>query len=258
MKLGDSLLNEGAWLAARVAYEKEMFYNTLNIEKYNTLLLKKSYCFKAEGNFESAYQILSKASFYDGPDELRYKLYYEAALNAYLSGHPDLALSIAQEFSFAFNNSPDLLFIEVLVLNEMQKWQEASEKFLLYTEKNNLSDYESLYKEILNHKFKKEKRAESLSYFIPGSGQMYAGYFFRGSLSALIQGGLIYFSINSFLNGYYFSGTFTGVALFYMFYNGGARYAAKLAAKKNQSVVTAFNTKVREIIINTERIKKGG
>jgi hypothetical protein len=259
--VGDSLFNNEQWLAARVAYERALYQGVTSIDQYNTLLLKKALCFKAEKNFDAAYQVLVKSSFYEGSDSIKLLLYYEAALNAYLSNKPDISIGLIQEQSFYLQDTDQknqLLFLEIIALNEMQQWQEAEKSFLLYTQINRLDNTEGIYDEILNYKFKKIKKAENLSYILPGVGQMYAGYPLRGLLSGAIQGGLVYLSLSSFLNGYYFSGTFTGVALFYMFYNGGARYASKLATRNNEEKVAEFNTKIKEILIENERIKKGG
>jgi hypothetical protein len=258
--VGDSLFSQEQWLAARVAYERVLFKNAVSPETYNLILLKKAYCFKAEGKFDEAYKVLTKASVYEVSDSIKFLLYYETALNAYLSNKPDISFGTIQEFNYNLSDDRyknQLLFLEILSLNELKQWSEAENKFLKYLQISNLPDQHDAYNEILNHKFKKIKKAENLSYVLPGVGQMYAGYPLRGLLSGGIQVGLIYFSVTSFLNGYFFSGTFTGVALFYMFYNGGARYAAKLATKNNEEKSLAFNNKIKQLLIQNERIKKG-
>lgn len=258
---GDSLFAKGDWLAARVAYERELFLGVNSSEVFNTLLLKKSYSFKAEGNFDAAYQTLSRALLYEGSDSLRFLLFYELSFNAFLAEKPDLAIGHIQEFNYNFEGSEfddELLFLEILCLNKLKRWREAKEKYERYATVNDLNADVNQYEEILNHKFKNPKKAQNLSLVIPGSGQMYAGFPLKGLFSLTVQAGLVYFSVESFLNAYYLSGVFTGVALFYMFYNGGARYAAKLATQNNEKVVQSFNDKISTIIIENELIKKGG
>ncbi|HMP99928.1 MAG TPA: hypothetical protein PKC24_09120, partial [Cyclobacteriaceae bacterium] len=192
---------------------------------------------------------------------LRFLLFYELSFNAFLAEKPDLAIGHIQEFNYNFEGSEfddELLFLEILCLNKLKRWREAKEKYERYATVNDLNADVNQYEEILNHKFKNPKKAQNLSLVIPGSGQMYAGFPLKGLFSLTVQAGLVYFSVESFLNAYYLSGVFTGVALFYMFYNGGARYAAKLATQNNEKVVQSFNDKISTIIIENELIKKGG
>ncbi len=61
---------------------------------------------------------------------------------------------------------------------------------------------------------KNPDKAFALSYYFPGAGQMYAGYFWKGLVSTILNAGLIYFSVWNFANGYFFSGAFTGACAF--------------------------------------------
>lgn len=238
----DSLFRKGQFLAARVGYERLLFEQRGNA---NELLLKKSYCLKAEGNYDQALQTLERADFFDSRDSIRYLLYYETALNAHLNNRYDIALSRLQELHHYLPNvrNPLADVLEVLVLNHLQKWVEAEAAF------NDLQKHYGLngsspYSARKSSRMKNLDKAETLSFVFPGSGQMYAGYWGRGTTSLLIQGGLVAFATYSMLNGFYFSGAFTGVSLFYLFYNGGARHARYLAEKKNQQRIARLNGNV--------------
>jgi TM2 domain-containing membrane protein YozV len=247
--VADSLFATGNYLEARVGYERLLFSGSENV---NLLLLKKSYCFKAESKFEEAYEMLQRADFFGGEDSIRFQLYYECALNSFLAHRYDLSLNKLQELHYYFPSKTNqaMEILEILTLNQMKKWDEAEKKYDLFISKNSILTTEAtaLYKEQKPRKLKNPDKAETLSLLFPGAGQMYAGYVGQGLTSFGIQAGLVTFAIYSFVNGFYFSGAFTGVGLFYMFYNGGARHAKYLAEKRNHEKMDEFNEEVKQIL----------
>jgi len=245
--LGDSLYLAGDFGKAFIAYEYTLFIKTSQPQT-NLILLKSAYCLKQIGKFEKARLILDRADFYNGTDSLRFLLFYEYAINSMLVNKYDLALSKMEEMHNEFRDSvklATLLPLEVIALNELHRWPEAHKKYLQLT--TNKSDP---YQEILSFKMKNPDKAFALSYYFPGAGQMYAGYFWKGLVSTLLNAGLIYFSIWNFANGYFFSGAFTGVALFYLSYNGGAKYAATLASQHNEQRIESFNEKIKRQLLD--------
>ena len=248
----DSLFAVGEYLPARVAYERLLFNGH---SASHLLILKKSYCLKAEGNYEDAYNTLQRADFFVGDDSLKFKLYYESILNAFLAGKHDLALNKIQELHYYLPGitQPALDLLEILTLNQLRKFEQAEEKYKSFVAVHNLRDDSNPYQK-KNLKMKNPDRAESISHLLPGVGQMYAGYVGRGMTSLLIQSGLVAFGIYSFVNGYYFSGAFTGVGLFYIFNNGGARHAYYLAEKRNKALITRIDTEVKGVLL--KEIKK--
>jgi len=248
----DSLFNAGEFLQARVEYERLLFYSKPD----NSIFLKKSYCAKAEAKYEEAYNTLQRADFFQGSDSLKFKLYYESALNAYLAGKYDLSLNKIQELQYYLPgiSQPIADLLEILTLNQQQKLAEAEKKYKSFCLKYALVNAPDIYQPKKFRKLKNPVKAESISHFLPGIGQMYAGYAVRGITSGLIQSGLLAFTAISFINGYYFSGAFTGMGLFYMFNNGGARHAQYLAEKRNRILVDQLNSKV--IGVAEKAIKK--
>ena len=246
----DSLFSADAYLPARVEYERLLFQHTTGIT--NLLILRKSYCFKAEGKYEDDYTTLQLANFFEEADSLKTKLYYESALNAYLAGKYDLAFNKVQESQYYLQGTeqPFIDLIEILILNQQHKLADAEKKYKSFCEKFGIAGKPDIYQ---NKKLKDPEKAESISHFLPGIGQWYAGYMGRGITSGAIQAGLLLFTAYSFLNGYYFSGAFTGMGLFYMFNNGGARHAQYLAEKKNIELVNQIN---QTIMISAQEIVK--
>lgn len=245
-------MNSGNFLGARVAYERAIFEGASPV-LFNELLLKKADCWKQEGKFMEAYEVLQRANATDNRFT-QFQVLYESALTAYLQAKGDLALGHIQELRYYFPDTTvqmiDLL--EILSLNELSRWQDAQIKFSEYSDRYALNLNEHLYDDIIQYKLKKPSRAVGLSFIFPGSGQMYSGYFFRGLTSTVINTGWVLFTIYSFSHGFYLSGAFTGVAFFHLFYNGGANYARSLANKRNDETTRDFKRKANSLLLGSE------
>ncbi|MCB0491797.1 MAG: hypothetical protein KDC93_05210 [Cyclobacteriaceae bacterium] len=249
LALADSLFQNGNFLEARVEYERLIFLQTKDASR-NELLLKKSFCYKAEGKFDKAFETLKRTDYYSGEDSIRVQLFYESILNAYLSEQYDIALSLLSEMKYNFENieNYNLEVLEILTLNELMKWSEAKEKYLELAANYNLQLDTTAYKDIINTKLRKPEKAVKLSYLLPGSGMIYAGAPIRGFTSLALQGGSVALVVHGLREGYFFSSTFTGVALFYLLYNGGAQYASNIAAKRNNDRINAFKLSVKNTL----------
>ncbi len=96
--------------------------------------------------------------------------------------------------------------LEVLVNIDLGNWDFVRSELLANKTDFNLS--EEAIADILPEKtkLKNPQKAYNLS-LLPGIGQWYAGYFWKGVLSGGIQTTLGLFSIYSLVNGYFFSGT---------------------------------------------------
>lgn len=254
----DSLCNLDQHDLSLVFLEKEVFEAHTQQEK-NVALLKKAYCNKHTEKFKEATETLERTVPAASDDSIRFLIGYELAINYYLhQNYTKSLLSIIQ-----LKNSIDssellnkVIYLEILLAHENLNWDKAYS----LTNEMGFSDpifndsINTLYSNIKKMKLKDPEKAENLSYFIPGAGQIYAGKVFRGITSLVIQSGLLGFAGYSFLNGYYFSGTFTGVSLFYVFYMGGARHAGYLADEYNKKVIKENRGKIENYLL--EQIKK--
>jgi len=254
--VADSLFAAGDLLGARVEYERSIFSGGSPVT-VNELLLKKSFCFKAAGDFQSAYQTLQRATETEA-QKLRISILYESALTSFLSGKSDLTLGHLEEIKYYFPDTTSQMFqlLEILALNETHQWEKAQQKFQTYSTTYHLDLETTSYADIIKYKPKNPGKAETMSMIIPGSGQMYAGYFLKGLASTAINAGLVLFTVYSFSNGFYASGAFTGVALFYFFYTGGATYARTLTEQKNEHVFRKFNDSIKEQLTKAGGLKK--
>lgn len=254
----DSLKNAGELAFAKLEYERIIFQNT-DPEIVNQAILKKARIQKSVGDYEAASQTLQRSNLFVKQNELNFNIRREIILTSYLSGNYNTALAQLKQAEYFFKNTGynELLYLHVLTLNELRQWEEANIKYEEYISINGSTGLtaDEAYYFIDKTKLKDPKKAETLSYVLPGVGQMYAGYFGKGLLSSAIQGSLMAFGAYSLYEGYFFTGALTGIGLFYSFYSGGVRHARYLALKKNEELTRKYNDPIRDVLIKAEQRK---
>lgn len=252
-QFADSLFAVGNLEYAQLEYERLLFLKEGNKDD---IIYKKALCEKAAGQFSKAVATLERANLFQQEDSVAFAMRYELAINAFLSGDYPKSLNQLVQMEYFINNKDianQSLYLHILTLNEMRKWEEAKIKFSKYIAINQLDSTSiELYSFLEKPKIKNIKKARNLSYLLPGVGQMYAGYFSKGLFSSLMQASLMAFGAYSLYTGYFFTGAFTGIGLFYAFYSGGARHAEYLAKQKNKELTKSYNDPIRELILKTE------
>lgn len=244
---GDSLFAEGQYLEAAVAYEKDVFFAT-NRSAVAGLLLKKSYCYKALGDYHEALETANRITRM-GEDSTRQLVMYERILLNYLKEDYRAANGELLRWELKFKEvSPSVLNLKFLTLVGLGEMQQAEQLVLDHYAHFNISSASAntLFPGKLN--WKDPEKAYKISLFLPGVGQMYAGSFFKGLVSGGVQAGLIAFTAFNVYHGYFFTGGMTGAALFYTFYLGGARHARELAEAKNEGIKLDIKRRFLELV----------
>lgn len=243
---GDSLFAEGDYLLAAVSFER-MYYEAIDEKIRASYLLKKSFCYKALSQFDKSSEVLNRIKL-SPRDSIMRMVSYEKILVSYLNGDYQVSYNEVLKNKLLFGSSDrDILFFEALNLIGIYKWVEAEK--ILSENKDKLGISQRDIASIFNGKNKPKNpdKAFNLSMFLPGVGQMYAGYPFKGLLSGGIQAGLVGFSAYALYKGYFFTGGLTGVAFFYTFYFGGAKYAQELTEKRNLKDASVMSMKLQQM-----------
>jgi len=260
--LADSLMQQNRFADAALAYERCVFAcQDTNPEWQNRALLQKAMAYKAQGNFAQTLQTLYRINLYQMTDSARLATGYEIVLNAYLSGQFTDAESQLQQLAYfspdsaAFNQQ--LLFLKILVLNELQKWPEAKAAFSQYLALNGQPpELANTYYNFMHRpRLKNPEKARRLSTFMPGVGQLYGGNAGAGLLSLGLQLGLLGFGVYEIWQGYYLTGFGTGLALFQAFYFGGIENAETVTKRKNNEKIARYNNQIKQFILRVEQEK---
>jgi len=242
----DSLARAGAYFEASVAYERVLFAAVDTDLSYRAAL-GKTQCLKRQQLFGPAVTFLNGQLTAPYPDSLRYQLRYEQVLCLYLAGQFENTLAGLRQLAYLHptrQRPPVLHLIEVLSLNELQRWPEAAQSYRTYL---NTLGIDTTSDDPYRHlpRLKSEKKAQWLSTFIPGAGHVYAGKPAEALLSLGMQAAGLYFGITSFLQAYYISAWGIGAALFGSFHMGGVRRAEVLVQQHNRKKIRSFNERIR-------------
>lgn len=256
------LFTDGKFFVASIEFERVIFYET-DIPKIAQCKYYKSLCFKNTGEITRAIEELDGINLYKLPDSLLFLIRYEVALCNYLNDDPNKAIWLIDEIKLSDTDSSEILNItplNILCLNSLRKWDDAFNlwNYLIVHSDLNENEREELKKEISGiygdkklSKFKKPGKAENLSRFIPGSGQMYSGAVGEGAFNFLMNASILGFAAYEFYTQYYFTGYFVGLGLLNKTYNGGIRRAGILAEKRNQNTMDEFNLRASSILIRS-------
>lgn len=265
--IADSLKQIGQYDHAAIEYERVYFYaEEASIRA--SALLKKAECLKTVEKFDMAEKCLLRINYFNLSDSVVFGARYQTALCAYLAGHFTSAESQLLQMYVAGGIKDAQLIAEALpvytlVLNELQKWDDAKQKFhewvgflkLPEQAKDSLNDHiEKLYSKENQPKLKKQGTAKILSSVIPGSGQIYAGYFWEGMSNAIMQGTSLLLTAYGIYTGYYITSVVVWFGLFQKFYSGAIVRTEYLVQKKNHELTRSYNEMLKNEIVGLQNL----
>jgi hypothetical protein len=260
-RIADSLANAGDRYTSSLYYRKAAFFETNNNLKC-ILNLKAAEQLKLLSRYNEAITVLAASNVQDVTDTLIYATKYEAALLSYLNGDFFTAENYLLQAKYLMKDS--LLFydsyvLNVLILNEEYRWNEAAEKLRdLNAVRNQGKDslqsankamISSVYDSRCLPRILNKEKAVTMSTFFPGLGQTYAGYPGEGAIS---MGAILLTSAGAVLgivNHYYFTSIVLGNMLIGKFYQGGIARTEHLVDKRNYLRAKAFNARAKSEIL---------
>ena len=257
----DSLFEAGLFYRASIAYERVAFVSAEKAVRAKAIL-RKAQSLKQLTAYDEALFSLRRVRFNGLSDTLVYSVRYEKALLAYLT----------QDFAFAESQLVQLHYfvkdsslthnsrvLYALVLNEQMKWDMAKEMLRTFivaeplpdsTKARLLTQLSSEYMEEDFPRLKSLDKAQKLSTVMPGTGQMYAGYFWDGAANSSLVLGALAFTVGAVYLKYYITALTVGYGLFGRFYNGGITHLEYLVEKKNHELLRAFNDDRKNFILS--------
>lgn len=258
-RTADSLMKLHAYREASVELEKALFFHGTP-EVKTAVLLKKAECYKHLHLFEKSLETLNRIFLPGEPVEIVFQVRYEKALVLYLGGQPGRSLA---ELELAAGNvsgneeDARRLFLQALCQCELNQWEEARKSVLVYL--NGLEADSATLKKTVTHLeelFSRKKltrqlspgKAKTISMFIPGGGQFYAGKIGEGLFSFGLHGTLFFFGIHQFANKFYFTGYTAGFGLFQRIYTGNLQRVQDLVNEVNAAKKDKFLEELMAIL----------
>lgn len=264
-KRADSLFQTNEYQLAGIAYDQIAYMSGDNIITTKALL-KKADCYLVRKEFAKAEIVLSRIFYADLSDSLVYLARYKTALASYLNSDFGEAESQVIQAKSLLNDS-NLVYqiypLYVLILNESRKYEEAKlvlSEYAKHLVKDSLQrlailqEIDQQYENSRIPKLKNPEKAKKLSMFLPGTGQLYAGYFWEGALNVTLQLAGLGFTALCIWQKYYFTGAFVGFSIFQKFYGGGMNRAQFLAEKRNYLTTRKFNDGVKTYMIENRAL----
>lgn len=261
VKQADSLFMAQEYRMSALFYEKAAYKST-DEGFFSRAILKKTACLWKLKEYSKAYNLLGRIPITRVNDTLQFETGLARASSAYFNREFELAKSdLIQLYYFTpdTNLRNQCLPLFVLVHNELEEWNEAKEKATQLVYASNMSDSEKLisHMEIIRlysgnrlPKLKNPTKAANLSTFLPGIGQLYAGYFWEGVANVSFQALGLGAVVVGIITQYYVGGAVVGFTIFQRFYAGGISRAEFLANKKNFELKQEFSKRTIETIKN--------
>ena len=261
------IFSEGKFFRASVEFERVIFYEHNNV-RVAQCRYYKALCYNGLGDAKRALNELDEINMIRVPDSLFVLIRYEQAFCNFLINEPGKALWNLEEIRAKSSDStvPEkILPLNVICLNALRKWDESILLLNRFIDNSSLADsaksnlrqeVEGLYSKRTLPKFHSPTKAENLSRFVPGSGQIYSGEFFEGSFNFLMNATLLGFAFYQFYTECYFTGYVVGLTLFNKTYHGGMHRANLLATQKNLKSMSEFNINVTGLVLKIIELEK--
>lgn len=203
------------------------------------LLLKKCSIYNESGDYGTAITTLDRINSYLLDDRLQAQIMNERISLLYLNGEFEQAKNTLLELNVLdFPKNDDSRLIEILNSIALKDIDQAKMDYEQLNPSANISEVFDA------KKFRKSEKAFNLSLLLPGSGQMYSGYVFKGIASLGVQSFLFTYGVKGIKRRYFFTEALPSIAIFQGFYFGGAEYARELTKERNQKIVRKLSEQV--------------
>ena len=203
------IYSEGRFFEASIEFERAIYYES-DSNRIALCRYYKSLCYKGLGKYDKALEELGNVNVEPMHDTLFLGFQYEQVLCSYLNKDLNQALYNIDRIYMRFKDTSKILeFIplNILCLNACRQWDNAQILWNFYINNSRLNDsvknnfkqeVKRLYSKKNLPRFYSEGKAEILSSFLPGSGQIYNGAVLEGSFNAIINLTFLYYTFTQF------------------------------------------------------------
>ena len=222
-------------------------FSEANEESRMSLLMEKADVFMKVEDYDGALENLDRINTNILSVQSRDSILLERAYLYYLKDEFQQSLSqvLQIEMQGRREDWKNLQLIKVMNYVALGEFENANETYQLVWP-------DRLESKVFERRLKKEQKAFSLSFILPGAGQLYAGYPFKAITSLGLQAFFFTYGIKGLQREYFFTQTLPSIAIFQGFYFGGADYSKDLVRKKNDLI----KKKLTNEIVASMGIKK--
>jgi hypothetical protein len=253
----DSLIHVGDFSNAKIALIKIIF-ETKPHNAASTLWLEKNYLTLSEISFKQkkyseSYDYVKQItndSLIENNDITYKKSFYSYLAADFATCEYEIKLERLKKKDTIDHR---LYVLEILALNEMQKWKQAHEICIknLYENWQNdtsrIKECNKLYNK--TPKMKIAKKAENLNYILPGAGFFYLKKNKDGFITSSLQVVSLGLAATLAWQKLYVSGFFIGLGLYGKFKTGSIKQVAAMVEDINSQKRLSYNENLRALIL---------
>lgn len=258
LEAGRVAYENGDFVVAQSLLERAFYFQTETAIYSDYELLFNAYLNQA--NYGMAYQTLFRAQVdYRANDSLQNQLKLnQARLSLHKDNLEEMKYWLFQIDQYFGNNqeqqSYTLLALCHFLLGEFDESQEALSHLPNYSIWSETKDFERIFKKANRSERLKPGLAYLFSVFVPGSGQLYAGFPDEALNSFVLNGVLVFVYFNVLLTFGVFEAAILIYPWFMRYYNGGYKRAGKLARMKKESVKYSKSLELLRFLENNQKM----
>ena len=215
-------------------------------------LISKAGCYKQCGRYAEAVETLGRVSMYLLSPEERTDVLYEKELCSYLAGDFPAAASYMEEAGE--DAVPRRLLLDVLVLGECARWDEARSKAealldLMYDGEELDAAQERLDALFSDVPVLKEEKQAVFRAFFPPLGHLYSGHLSEGLVSMGLNAAAAGWTLWQCICGNWITGLLGGGIALNATLMGGMERSTVLAEEYNHDAMRGFNDALRILLL---------
>jgi len=220
-------------LAQRLLRQEIVYWQAPNDSVRFYSLLAKAKTDRGAGVYSDALNELFRAEKFCFTKQEKADMDYEKMLNYFLTDAYSFCSEITIDSTNIAAHFNEYLTMKLYSMNEAEKWDRCKEIMITLCNKNDTALQAKIEQLPVSYNYKNPEKCRRMSAILPGLGETYAGYPFKGFTSFIINGGFLFFAGYNFYTAYYVTGVISGLYPFIRFHAGGKRLSAILADRHN-------------------------
>jgi hypothetical protein len=235
-------------LSAKLLNQEMIFWQAQSDSVRFYALLNKANINKAAGYYDGAINELYRAEKYcHGQNELD-EMNYEKMTNYFLADQYSFCSEITLDSISSLKYFNEYVTMKLYSLIEIKEWEKCKREMIKLCNCADTAKISEIKRLPTAYNYKDPEKCRRMSSILPGLGEAYAGYPFKGITSFILNGGFLFFAGYNFYANYFITGIVSGLYPFIKFHSGGKRLSAILADEHNANESGKLKNKYREEI----------
>jgi hypothetical protein len=235
-------------LSVKLLHQEMIYWQAQSDSVRFSALLGKAKLNRNAGFYENAINELYRAEKYCVTIKQRSEMNYEKMFNYFLADQYASCSEIILDSAAITSHYIEYITMRLYSMNETEKWERCKSELLRACNKDDTIKIKEITNLPISYNYKNPEKCRRMSGILPGLGEVYAGYPFKGFTSFVLNGGLLVFAGYNFYTSYYITGVISGIFPFIKVHRGGKRFSAILADEHNEIESEKLKKKYREEI----------